>query len=179
MIQLSPDSWLKPIEPSDTPDMFYLTEHNRVHLRKWLPWLDTVKRIEDSEQFILHTIEQHSSGQGIHFGIWYQGQLAGVVGVHGINWANRRTEIGYWLGADFQGKGLMTEAVAAYIDQLIFGVWNLNRVSISAATKNVRSRAIPERLGFQLEGIIRSNEYLYDRFIDHAVYGMLASDWKR
>ena len=53
----------------------------------------------------------------------------------------------------------------------------LNRIEIRCATQNVRSRAIPERLGFKEEGLIRDAEWLYDHYVDHIVYGMLESDW--
>jgi ribosomal-protein-serine acetyltransferase len=54
----------------------------------------------------------------------------------------------------------------------------LNRVEIRAAEFNTRSRAIPERLGFTQEGIIRQAEWLYDYYVDHVVYGMLSEEWK-
>jgi ribosomal-protein-serine acetyltransferase len=53
----------------------------------------------------------------------------------------------------------------------------LNRVEIQVATDNMRSRAIPERLGFTQEGILRDDVWLRDRFVDHVVYGMLAREW--
>ncbi len=57
-----------------------------------------------------------------------------------------------------------------------FERWKLNRVTIECATDNTRSRAIPERLGFKLEGIVRGIEWLHDRYVDHAMYGLLKED---
>ena len=54
----------------------------------------------------------------------------------------------------------------------------LNRVEIRAAPENRRSRAIPERLGFQREGVLRETERVGDRYLDEVVYGMIASDWQ-
>ena len=54
----------------------------------------------------------------------------------------------------------------------------MNRVVIRASVDNVRSRVIPHRLGFTLEGIERQSELLYDdTFQDMAIYSMLASEW--
>jgi ribosomal-protein-serine acetyltransferase len=54
---------------------------------------------------------------------------------------------------------------------------DLNRIQIAAATENLESRAIPERLGFRLEGIMRARENLYGRFVDHAVYALLRGEF--
>ena len=43
--------------------------------------------------------------------------------------------------------------------------------------KNIKSRAIPERLGFKYEATLRQCEWLYDHYVDHAVYSMLASEY--
>ena len=57
-----------------------------------------------------------------------------------------------------------------------FNTLKLNRIAIQCATENTRSRAIPERLGFKLEGIVREAEWLYDHYVDHALYSLLRSD---
>ena len=86
--------------------------------------------------------------------------------------------IGYWLAETHQGRGLVTTACRALVDHA-FSAWTLNRVEVRAAVDNLRSRAVPERLGFTLEGTIRQAEWVNDRYVDHAVYGMLAADWGR
>jgi ribosomal-protein-serine acetyltransferase len=101
-----------------------------------------------------------------------------MVGTHGVDWANRKTSIGYWLAGKHQGRGVMTTAVRAYVDHA-FGSWKLNRVTIEASVDNARSRAIPERLGFREEGVLREVERVGGRMLDHVVYSMLAADWSR
>ena len=178
VIPMDRESQLKQLEPGDAVEMFWLIDTNRAYLRQWLPWLDYNVSVEDTAGFISMTMEQHNNNQGTHYGIWHRGRLAGTLGVHKIDWLNRNTTLGYWLAAPFQGRGLMTKAVTVYMDRLIFGSWGLERLTIQAATGNARSRAIPERLGFQLEGVLRRNEFLYDHFVDHAVYSMLRSEWQ-
>jgi ribosomal-protein-serine acetyltransferase len=109
-------------------------------------------------------------------GIWYSGELAGVIGHLGVDWTNRSTELGYWLGASFQGNGLATMACRVLTEHA-FHELELNRVEIRCAPENTRSRAIPERLGFREEGTLRQDEWLNDHFEDTVVYGMLAADW--
>ncbi|WP_143521686.1 GNAT family N-acetyltransferase, partial [Pseudomonas sp. 2995-3] len=76
---------------------------SRDYLREWLPWVDYTNSVEDSKDFIKGALKQFSNNNGFQAGIWYQDQLAGVVGLHGINWANESTSIGYWLGDRYQG----------------------------------------------------------------------------
>ena len=83
--------------------------------------------------------------------------------------------MGYWLDKEAQGTGLMTRSCSALLEHA-FAELDLNRVEIRCAVDNARSRAIPERLGFRLEGQLRQAEWLYDRFVDHAVYGLLARE---
>jgi len=59
-----------------------------------------------------------------------------------------------------------------------FREFGLNRIEIRCATGNHRSCAIPKRLGFTREGVLRDAEWLYDHFLDLAVYGMLEREWK-
>ncbi|HWJ04141.1 MAG TPA: GNAT family protein, partial [Verrucomicrobiae bacterium] len=98
------------------------------------------------------------------------------IGLHYLDFNNRKTSLGYWLGEAFQDKGLMTASVRT-LTKYCFTELNLNRVEIRAAVENIKSRAVPERLGFNQEGIIREAEWLGDRFVDHVVYGMLKRNW--
>ena len=90
---------------------------------------------------------------------------------------NRRTAIGYWLAAGTQGRGVMSRAVRA-LTAHGFVALGLHRLEIRAATDNRRSRAVAERSGYHFEGICRGAEWLHERFVDHAVYGALATDWR-
>jgi ribosomal-protein-serine acetyltransferase len=171
------NTYLKLLDDQDAEQLFTLTDSCRAYLRKWLPWVDSTKTIEDTKSFIEMTKKKFVSNNGFESGIWYKGKLAGVIGFHYIDWANRKTSIGYWLGEQFQGSGLMTKSCIAYLNYA-FNELKLNRVEIRCAVENSKSRAIPERLGFKNEGTIRDAEWLYDHFVDHIVYGMLAREWK-
>jgi ribosomal-protein-serine acetyltransferase len=164
------------LEEWDAEEMYPLIERNRDYLRQWLPWVDYETSVEDSQSFIRRCLQQYLDNESFTLGIRYRGQLAGTIGYHPINWPSRHVEIGYWLGFDFQGKGLMTRACRAMIDYA-FEKLLLNRVSILCATGNTRSRAIPERLGFTQEGTLRESEWLYDHFVDLTVYSVLAREW--
>ena len=114
---------------------------------------------------------------GFQCGIWFHGILAGVIGFHGLDWMNRNVEIGYWLGEEFQGHGIITKACHALVDYA-FDEYKLNRVQIRCATGNKKSNAIVERLDFINEGTTRQAEFLYDHYVDLFVYGMTSDVWE-
>lgn len=172
------DIELRMLEIIHAESMYELIESNRDHLRQWLPWLDITKNVDDSKKFIELCKHQYTANNGFQAGIWYKGELAGVIGFHKICWSSRNTSIGYWLGKDYRGKGLMIKACEAFINYALNDL-NLNRVEIRCAEKNFKSRAIPERLGFIQEGTIREAEWLYDQYVSHIVYGILKSEWKK
>ena len=66
----------------------------------------------------------------------------------------------------------MTKSVKEVIE-IGKSYYSLRRFDIRCAVENHRSRAIPERLGFKNEGIIRQAEKVYDNYLDHVVYGLL------
>ena len=85
--------------------------------------------------------------------------------------------VGYWISREMEGKGVVTKCCRVLIDYL-FDTMGLNRVQINCNVENARSRAIPEKLGFTLEGTLREVEYLDGRFGDWAVYSLLKREWQ-
>ncbi|MCX6134053.1 MAG: GNAT family protein [Ignavibacteriales bacterium] len=175
-IQVEEGLYLKSLELRDSEDLLPLIESNRAYLREWLPWLDMTTTIDEMIAFVDAAIRQQAAGLGFQAGIMHQDQLVGIIGYHHLEWANRSTCIGYWLSEPFQRRGIMTKASRALVEHA-FEDWQLNRVEIRCAVGNMKSRAIPERLGFKSEGLLREAEWLYDHYVDHIVYGMLARDW--
>lgn len=174
--KLNDETELRILEMRHAEELFVLTDQSRTYLREWLPWLDFTKTVNDSKQYIESTLKQFASNNGFQAGIWYKGELAGVIGLHQINWSNKSTSIGYWLGENFQGKGLMTTACKGVIDYC-FKELKLNRIEIRVATENHKSAAIPEKLGFKKEGCVKQVEWLYNKYVDHYIFGLTKEDY--
>lgn len=168
---------LRQIAEDDARQLTDLIDRNRAYLKEWLPWLDNSTNIHDTARFIGRSLEQAMDDNGLTLGIVYNGALAGVVGQHYIDPLNHRTELGYWLDAGHQGHGIVTRSVAQLVDHA-FVEQSCHRVIIHCAVGNVKSRAIPERLGFVQEGVLREAEWLYDHYVDLAIYSMLKSNWR-
>src|SRR5699024_6671451 len=99
-----------------------------------------MKQETDYEPIIEMWLKQFSSHDGFQAGILYNDKLVGMVGFHGIDWANSKTSIGYWLSNKYQGNGIMTEAVKSLIN-IAFTEYKLNRVEIQCGVKNEIGRA--------------------------------------
>ena len=167
---------LRLLEHQHAEELFALIDQNREFLRRWLPEWDVQKSLDDCKAVIKSSLEQLAANAGFTLGIWYHGRLAGVIGAGRIDWENRSTMIGYWLGESYQGKGLMTGACNALVGYL-FSELKLHRIEIRCATDNPRSGGVPQRLGFSKEGVLRQSQAFDDRFLDIEVYALLADEW--
>lgn len=169
---------LKLPELRDAERVFELTDRSRSYLKEWLPWLDYTKELKDTENFIKSSRENYTGGKSLGVVILFKGEIVGMGGFNDIDHSNKIAKIGYWLGEDYQGHGIMTRVARALTDYALDEL-KLHKVEIRCASGNVKSRSIPERLGFVQEGTIRQSEWLYDHYVDHVVYGVLAAEWNK
>ena len=174
---ISENTYLKLLDLQDVEELFELTDRSREVLREWLLFVDDVKTVKDTERFIRNAMLQYAENNGLQAGIYYEGKLAGVIGYHQINKEHNWTSIGYWLGSDYVGKGLVTNSMRAIIDYA-FNYLEIHRIEVRVAVGNIRSRTIPKILGFNEEGRLRESERLHDRYVDQVVYGLTASEWR-
>src|SRR5690606_20270365 len=130
---------LQLLERHHAEAVFRLVDANRDHWRPWLCRVDDTKTVSGAETFTQRDLEGFARGTEIHLGILGDGQMAGLVGAHTVDPVKSHAEIGYWLGKEFQGRGIMTQAVRALIDDLL-GERGLNGVGISCAASNRRRK---------------------------------------
>lgn len=174
-LPIAPGAVLRPFRVSDAEELTEVVAENREHLARWLPWAET-SGFEDSVAYLELKRAQIEANDGFEGAIVLDGRIVGGAGFHAVDWLNRSSSIGYWLAAEAVGRGLMSDAVRALLDHA-FGAWDLHRVIIEVVVDNARSRAIPERLGFREEAVLREAKLLRGRYEDAVLYAMLASDW--
>jgi ribosomal-protein-serine acetyltransferase len=167
---------LRLLQLADASELFALTDTNRAYLRQWLPWLDVTNEVADTQSFIESTLRQFANNEALVAAICYDRVIVGTIGFNQIEWQHRCGYIGYWLAQSHCGRGIMTTSVRALVDYA-FSTLQLNRLVITCATENQRSRAIPTRLGFTREGVERNAEWLYDRYVDHEIYALFFREW--
>ncbi len=177
-IYISKDLSLELLEPLHAPELFKLVDANRDHLKPWMPWVDSTKSEKDILTFINSGLDNYAKRNGFQLGLIVEKKMVGILGLHYINWTSGHTEMGYWLSKEYEAKGFMTAAVAALIDKL-FSHYKLARVEIRANSENLRSRAIPKRLGFLEEGTLRQIGMNNGQAFDMVVYGLLKEEWHK
>jgi ribosomal-protein-serine acetyltransferase len=159
-------------------ELFNLVDKNREHLRRWLLWVDKRKSAADFEPIIPIWIKNYADNNGFDAGIRYNRKLVGMIGLHYVDWKNRSTSIGYFLSEEAQGKGIITIIMQKLIESL-FKSMDLHRIEIQVAASNLKSIAIPTRLGFVQEGTKRDGQWLYDHYEDIITFSLLRNDWEK
>jgi ribosomal-protein-serine acetyltransferase len=175
-IHVDDEILLRQIEESDRDSMWDAFKTGREYLGAYLPWIAEYKTEKvHTRGFDTRRAEKDTFDGSCGYAIEYKGELAGTIGF-GMPDRNNGIEVGYWLRQDLQGRGIMTRSVEAVITMLIVEI-GLHRVTIRAATPNLPSRGIPERLGFKHEGTMRHGSYVNNEYIDLEIYSMLDHEW--
>lgn len=170
---------LRLLERRHAAEYFRVQEANRAHIAVWEDWIDFSTSEADVLDFIEFTLERFGEGQGFAVGIYYRPESDSAWSLVGSATCERKNahiaEIGYWLDANHTGLGIITRVGRALTTDAF--KTGSQRVQIVAAAENQKSRAVAERLDYQLDAIKRQERYLRGKFIDRAVYSALKGEW--
>ena len=143
-------------EPADAPLLKAAIDASIEHLLPWMPWAAAEPTDIDTKIALIRRFRgQFDLGQDFTYGIFdrEETQALGGTGLHTRLGSDAR-EIGYWVRADGINRGVATEAAAA-LTRVAFEVDKLDRVEIHCDADNVRSAAVPRKLGFTHEATLR------------------------
>lgn len=149
--------------PGDGRVVHEAIEASLKELKPFMPFAHIEQTIEDVEENIREAHAKFLTREDLRLLLFNRetGEFIGSSGLHRINWEIPKFEIGYWIDTRHSGKGYITEAVER-ITQFVFDELDAKRVEIRCDSNNTRSRAIPERLGFTLEGILKNESVSAD-----------------
>jgi RimJ/RimL family protein N-acetyltransferase len=126
------------------------------HLRPWMPWIRfEPQTLEEKVELLRGFRGGFDLGTNFVYGIFdpEETRLLGGSGLHQRG-GEGSSEIGYWVSAGAIGKGFATEA-AAVLTRVGLELCGLDRIDIQVEPHNDRSLAIPRKLGFTQEGVLR------------------------
>ncbi len=173
---------LRLVRADDLEDYFDLIERNRPRLLDFFAGTVAVtKTIEDTKQHLADVISNTEKNNYFSFVLIdnMSGKLVGSMQIKSIDWTIPKAELGYYIDAEYEGKKLVTRAISILVD-FGFNELKLNKLFIRTAEENAASRAIAEKNGFILEGIITADyKTTSGRIVDTMYFGRLSPAFKR
>ncbi len=170
-----PDLKITQLTEHDAPEHYAVIDRNRDHLAPWLPWVPLVNSTKDIARFIAVSQAGWQGRRELACALRLNGGIIGGIGIVDADEENQCVSLGYWLDHELCGRGFMTIAVKA-LTQWCFNDFARHRVQIRAARENIASRAIPERLGFMEEGLLRQAAIVAGVRQDMVMYARLRTD---
>src|SRR6266496_2040512 len=151
---------IRPPRPGDGQLLFEAVRESLVDLRRFpasMPWALAEPSIETSEKYCREAYSNFLARRDLPLLLLLKDRdvVVGSSGLHRIDWRVPKFEIGFWGRSSYQGKGLITEGVAAIVN-LAFENLDAHRVESLPDDANDRSCRLCERLGFALEGTLRN-----------------------
>jgi ribosomal-protein-serine acetyltransferase len=174
---IEPDIIVREFEVQDAPAIFRQADRDRDHLSVYMEWMTPDYSLASAEEFVRRNAAASVERASLALGIFKDEVFIGSIGFVKFDWAVRKTEIGYWIASQEQGKGIITRACARLIDIAVSEL-GMQRIEIRCAAENVRSSAVAKRLGFRKEGHLRRSEVRHSKLLDFEIYGLLAEEWK-
>jgi ribosomal-protein-serine acetyltransferase len=170
-LRIGDDAVLEVLQADHAPALAALVEANRSQLGRWFPWVATSRSVADVAAHVASVASRHASGTCDGYAIVVGDEVAGSIDLHDIDRPRGEGRIGYWLGAPFQGRGVMTRAARALAEHALRD-GGLSRVLLIAAVENAASRAVAERAGFALVRIVPDGAPTGNGYADAAVYAL-------
>ena len=166
-------------QPADATLMMEAIQENLEHLRPWMLWAaNEPEKLQDKIDRLRKMRGNFDLGEDFVYGIFNpeEKQLIGGTGLHTRVGPEAR-EIGYWIHKDFINQGLATESSAALV-RVAFEIDQVQRVEIHCAPDNIRSAAIPRKLGFSHEATLRNRTPLGEgKMRDSMIWSLFAEDY--
>ncbi len=164
--------WLEPLNTTQAEALFELAHSGRHYLHKWLPSLSSIHSVHDTIAFI-----EQVQTTGPQFVVRLEdGTLCGCVGFYLMDDVVKSATVGYWLGVDFMGQGIMIDALRAAC-RYAFLEAGFATLNVRCLAFNEVARRLPKRLGFKLMDIEPEAQWLSDELVDHAIYKLTREEY--
>jgi ribosomal-protein-serine acetyltransferase len=175
-LPVAPGVCVVPVKLDDAAALATLVAENRHHLRTFMPKVVGLDSLPVCQAYLHKVLACAVEGTLLEWHIVANDHLCGAIRLNHIEHDNRKISIGYYLGEQYQGRGLATSSVRAVM-KFAFERLDFNRIELKCASDNVASQRVAERLGFAWEGLLRQAELVDGVYLDHYVYGLLRDEF--
>ena len=163
---------LRLVDPDDATSLYDQIEKTRSQLAQYMPWGDKTRSVEDERNFLIYCQKQIAAKKLWNASIWIDGKPVGMIDLHNIDLDNRHAEVGYWLGGEYQGNGVMTDCLKKLLE-VGFEELKLHKIKLLAEEVNEASNAVAKKAGFKLEGHLQDEIFSNNKFHDACLYGLV------
>lgn len=177
-IPLDGGAELRPLEPWQAEEFLAHMDRARAAVDPWIPWASRSTDLESARATLQGFADRQAADAGRIYGIWLDGTLVGGVMFVRFDAATGNCELGCWLEPAAQGRGLITTAARHLIDWAVT-VRGIHRVIWHTRPDNAASRAVAQRLGMRLDGVLREEFRHNGVRYDTEVWSLLAPEWKK
>ncbi len=171
--------YLRKLQMNDAAEMFAAIEESRNELNEFFVWSPLVRAVKDSEEFIKSRRKITVKGRELLLGIFTSDseRYLGNVGLHPVPASPHSAEVGYWVRTSAVGRGVAT-AAAALVTVAAFEEFRYHRLVLRAATDNVASNRVAEKLGMKLGGVQRHELQVLRGYLDLNYYTLLDREYR-
>jgi len=180
-IQLTDGSiLLRPYRSSDAKAVHKAVRESLPELSVWLPWAHPDYSIEESRTWIALCAEMWAKGTEFNFAILgkQNGAFLGGCGLNQVDLANHFANLGYWVRSRYTRRGVAT-AAAQLVARFGFKELKLKRIELGAATDNLASQRVAEKLGATRLGIQIAQMVFRDKVYDRVIFSLNRKDFKK
>lgn len=135
---------------SDAQSLFEAAEPSLPELKVWMPWAANGYTLADAETFLRIAVDGWAKGEAYNYAVIVDERVVGSFGLMSPARGGVGMGMGYWLATSVTGRGLASQA-AVLLTQAAFDC-GAELVQIWHQASNGKSRAIPQRLGYQFLG---------------------------
>lgn len=168
-ISISPQLELRSLTPRDAIPLWILVDANRDYLSRWMPWVETTRTPQDTLHFVQGVLLYAKQKREMHWGIYLDDLLIGLIGLHRIDWDHFSATLGYWLSEEQQKKGIMTTSIQVLLPILHQDLF-LKTIEIHVAEGNQSSIEVAKKAGFSFIETIAQAEKINNQWRDHLIF---------
>lgn len=177
-IPLADNAELRPLEPWQAAEFLAHIGRARSNTDPWISWASRSTDLESARATLQAFADKQATDAGRIFGIWREGTLVGGVMFVHFDAGSGNCEIGVWTEAAAEGQGLVSAAVRHLIDYA-FVQRGMHRIEWHNGSRNTRSRAVAQRMGMQLDGVLRESSAHNGIRQDMEIWSLLSEEWTK
>ncbi|WP_129021905.1 GNAT family N-acetyltransferase [Edaphocola flava] len=168
---------LEPLDTGHTAALWHCISEHKLYLQQWIDWVGHCRSEADVAAYIQQTQDEAYRQEGLTMVVRSGSATVGIVSLQHWNRDLNIAELGFWIVASEQGKGLMQQAIRQLLP-FGFKDMRLQKVEVACAATNTRALRLLQYMGFSVEGVLRRAILSKGLLTDKIVMGLLKEEYR-